>query len=161
MLGTDLAEFPLTLGAAAAAKAMGSTLLMGAPNVVRGGSQAGNASAMDMILTGRCDELVSDYYLPALAMAAWKLVDDRILDLPRAWAMISARPAEMLRLADRGRLDPGKRADLVIINPVSRAVEATISAGRLAWLSGEAGRRFLAQGRVVDRLNDGGRPAAE
>lgn len=148
MLGAVVAEFPLTHAAAAAAKAMDCPVLMGAPNVVRGGSQAGNAAAMDMILAGRCDALVSDYYLPALAGAVWRLVDEGVMDLPRAWAMISERPARILRLADRGRLDPGKRADLVVVNQVSRQIEATITGGRLAYLAGEAGRRFLVQAPV-------------
>ncbi len=161
MIGATIAEFPLTLAVAAAARAMSSPVLMGAPNVVRGGSQAGNASALDMIAEGACDVLVSDYHIPALAMAAWVLVDRGLMDLPRAWAMISSRPAEILRLTDRGRLDHGKRADLVIMNAESRVIEATISAGRLAWLSGEAGRRFLAQDRVMNRLNGEGRVAAE
>lgn len=161
MLGAAVAEFPLTLSAASAARAMSSPVLMGAPNVVRGASQAGNASAMDMILDGTCDGLVSDYHLPSLALAAWALVDRGAMTLPQAWAMISTRPAEILRLADRGRLDPGRRADLVVVNAASRAVEATIAGGRLAYLSGEAGRRFLAQGRVVDGLNQSLPLAAE
>lgn len=160
-LGAVVAEFPLRLSVAAAAQAMSSPVLMGAPNVVRGGSQAGNVSALDMIAEGTCEALVSDYHLPSLTLAAWTLVDRGLMDLPRAWAMISSRPAEILRLADRGRLDPGKRADLVIVNAATREVEATITGGRLTWLSGEAGRRFLAQRRVVDRLNEDDRMAAE
>lgn len=161
MIGATIAEFPLTLAVAAAAQGMSSPVLMGAPNVVRGGSQAGNASALDMIADGYCDALVSDYHLPALAMAAWALVDRGMMDLPKAWAMISSRPADMLRLHDRGRLDPGKRADLVIMNETTRVIEATISGGRLAFLSGEAGRRFLAQDRMVVRLNGEDQVAAE
>lgn len=161
MLGAEIAEFPLSLSVAAAARAMGSPVLMGAPNVVRGGSQAGNASAMDMIRAGRCDALVSDYYLPALAGAVWRLVDEGVMDLPQAWAMISTRPAEILQLRDRGRLDPGMRADLVVVNQATREVEATIAGGRLAWLAGEAGRRFLARSEVVEARLGVERVAAE
>jgi alpha-D-ribose 1-methylphosphonate 5-triphosphate diphosphatase len=55
------------------------------------------------------------------------------------------RPAEILRLADRGRLDPGLRADLVVVNARTRAVEATICGGALTFLAGEAAQRFLSR----------------
>ena len=58
--------------------------------------------------------------------------------------MVSSRPAEILRLPDRGVIAQGKRADLTIVNAATRRVEATIARGRLAYLAGEAGRRFLA-----------------
>lgn len=145
MIGARIAEFPTSRRAAVAAHAMMSPVLLGAPNVVRGGSQAGNVSARELIAEGVCDALVSDYHLPALAMAAWALVDRGLLSLPKAWAMISSTPAEILRMTDRGRLDPGMRADLVLVNAETRVVEATIAGGRLAYLAGEAARRFLAQ----------------
>ena len=144
MIGARIAEFPTARQAAAAAKAMNDPVLMGAPNVVRGGSQAGNIAATDLIAAGLCDALVSDYYYPALVQAVWALVDAGLKTLPRAWEMISTRPAEILRLPDRGRLDFGRRADVTVVNAESRAVEATIAGGRLTYLSGEAGRRFLA-----------------
>lgn len=149
MIGARIAEFPLTRKAAAAAHAMMDPVLMGAPNVVRGGSQSGNVAASGLIADGLCDALVSDYYLPSLALAAWRLVDMGLLNLPRAWAMISSRPAEILRLADRGRLDPGQRADLVVVHAETRAVEATICGGRLSYASGEGARRFICQPTVL------------
>ncbi len=149
MIGARIAEFPITRRAAAAAKAMMNPVLMGAPNVVRGGSQSGNIAAVTLVAEGLCDALVSDYHYPALAMAAWTLVDMGIASLPRAWAMISQAPAEILRLADRGRLDPGMRADLVIVNGETRVIEATIAGGQLAYLAGEAGRRFLSQPQAL------------
>lgn len=143
MIGARIAEFPTTRRAAAAAKAMNDPVLMGAPNVVRGGSQSGNIAAADLVKAGLCDALVSDYYYPALVQAVWALVDAGLKTLPEAWAMISTRPAEILRQPDRGVIAPGKRADLTIVNAETRRVEATIAAGRLAYLAGEAGRRFL------------------
>lgn len=161
MLGAVVAEFPLTGAVAAAAHAMFSPVVMGAPNVVRGRSQAGNVAAMDLVAEGHCDALVSDYHIPALAMAAFALVERGVLDLPKAWAMISSKPAEILRMPDRGRLEPGMRADLVVVNAETRAIEATIAGGRLSYLSGEAGRRFMAQPRVVSGLQGGPALAAE
>jgi len=150
MIGARIAEFPTTRKAAAAAKAMSDPVLMGAPNVVRGGSQSGNVAAADLIRQGLCDALVSDYYYPALAAAAWRLVDEGVMSLPRAWAMISEKPAEILRLPDRGRLDYGKRADICVVNEATRRVEMTISGGRLAYLAGEAAHRFAGRIATLD-----------
>lgn len=147
MIGARIAEFPLTRAAAAAAHAMGNPVLMGAPNVVRGGSQSGNIAAEDLISEGLCDVLVSDYHMPALPLAAFALADRGVLPLARAWEMISTRPAAVMGLADRGYIAPGLRADLVILHAETRAIEATISGGRLSHLSGEAGHRFLSQSR--------------
>lgn len=149
MLGAVVAEFPLTEQVAAVARAMASPVIMGAPNVVRGQSQSGNASASDLVAAGLCKALVSDYHVPALPLAAWALVDRGICNLPQAWALISTNPAHILRLADRGRLDPGRRADLVVIDATTRRIEATICGGRISYLSGEAALRFMAQPRAA------------
>jgi alpha-D-ribose 1-methylphosphonate 5-triphosphate diphosphatase len=145
MIGAKIAEFPLTRRAAVAAHAMMSPVIMGAPNVVRGRSQAGNVSALSLVADGICDVLVSDYHIPALPLAVWGLVDRGIMGIERAWALISSRPAEIMRLVDRGRLEPGLRADLCVVNEATREIEATICGGRLSYLSGEAARRFVAQ----------------
>ncbi|SDK44148.1 alpha-D-ribose 1-methylphosphonate 5-triphosphate diphosphatase [Aliiruegeria lutimaris] len=150
MIGASIAEFPTTRRAAAAAKAMNDPVIMGAPNVLRGGSQSGNVRATDLISQKLCDALVSDYYYPALAGAAWTLVDRGICDLPGAWAMISSRPAEILRLFDRGSLDFGRRADLVAVNEQTRAIEMTISGGVLTHLSHGAARRVAAGPQHLD-----------
>ncbi|KMK66629.1 alpha-D-ribose 1-methylphosphonate 5-triphosphate diphosphatase [Puniceibacterium sp. IMCC21224] len=143
MIGAKICEFPLRRGVAALARAVGDPVLMGAPNVVRGGSQAGHVAAIDLIRTRLCDVLVSDFYYPALLQAAFRLVDDNVLSLPQAWAMISATPAQILRLPDRGVIDYGLRADLVVVHKHTRAIEATISGGRITHLAGEAAQRFL------------------
>lgn len=147
MIGARICEFPTARPPAAAAAAMGDPILLGAPNVVRGGSQAGNISATHLIREGLCDALVSDYFYPALSQAAFALVDQGVLSLPKAWALISIRPAEILRLADRGVIAPGKRADLVIVHQDRRTVEATICDGRLSFLTGEAAQRFMMMGQ--------------
>jgi alpha-D-ribose 1-methylphosphonate 5-triphosphate diphosphatase len=141
-IGATISEFPTTVEAARAAQAAGESVLMGAPNVVRGGSQTGNIAAAGLVAGGLCDALMSDYYYPALPQSAWALVDAGLCDLPAAWAMISTAPARIMRLSDRGRLEDGLRADLVAVNPVTRRVEMTLSVGRVAHLSGEAARRF-------------------
>ncbi len=141
-LGADICEFPTTLEAAKQARALGNPILMGAPNVMRGGSQSGNIAAQELIETGLCDALVSDYYYPALQGAIWALVDRGVMPLEQAWALISTNPARVLGLDDRGEITDGARADFVVLNAETRRIEATFSNGRLAMLSGQAGVRF-------------------
>jgi alpha-D-ribose 1-methylphosphonate 5-triphosphate diphosphatase len=143
-MGATICEFPVTQDAARSAHAAGEPVLMGAPNVVRGGSQTGNIAAAGLVADGLVDALMSDYYYPALHQAAWALVDAGTCDLPTAWAMISEAPARIMGLTDRGRLAEGMRADVVAVNAATRRVEMTISAGRVAHLSGELARRLAA-----------------
>lgn len=142
MIGASIAEFPLSRKAAAAAKAMNDPVILGAPDIVRGNSASGKTRARDLVAQGLCDALVSDCYYPALARGAWALVDSGICDLPSAWAMISSKPADILRLTDRGTLDHGRRADLVAVNERTRAIEMTVSRGVLTYLTHDAARRF-------------------
>lgn len=148
-IGAKVCEFPTRRPAAALARAVSDPILMGAPNVVRGGSQRGNIAAHDLIESRLCDVLVSNYCYPALVQAAFRLVDDGLADLPCAWAMISSTPADILRMPDRGTIDYGRRADLVVINTETRAVEATICGGRITHLAGAAALRFLGAGRPL------------
>ncbi|MDQ7774997.1 MAG: alpha-D-ribose 1-methylphosphonate 5-triphosphate diphosphatase [Paracoccus aminovorans] len=110
--GVRLAEFPTTPEAAAACRAHGIMVMMGAPNLIRGGSHSGNVSAADLAQGGHLDILSSDYVPAALLSGA--LILARIWDdLPRAMATVTANPATASGLTDRGRLEPGLRADLI------------------------------------------------
>lgn len=142
-IGARVCEFPTSLEAARAAQQAGEPVLMGAPNIVRGGSQAGNIAAMALIEEGLCDALISDYYYPAMMQAVWHMAEARVMSFAQGWEMISTRPAEIMGLSDRGRLSLGQRADLVVLNPETRRIEATISAGQIVHASAEAARRFL------------------
>jgi alpha-D-ribose 1-methylphosphonate 5-triphosphate diphosphatase len=140
--GARIAEFPETLEAAEAARAGGDAVIMGAPNVMRGGSHNGNAGAADMVGAGCVDALASDYHYPSLAGAAFHLCDAGICDLATAWRLMSSGPARILGLADRGTLRPGLRADLTVIDPATRRVGATIAGGRISYMTGAAAARF-------------------
>lgn len=142
-MGVKIAEFPETREAAQAARATGDGIILGAPNVMRGSSHKGNASARDLIAEGLCDALASDYHYPALKQAVFRLVDDGVLPLEQAWKLVSDRPAQMLGYDDRGTLEDGKRADLVVLNAKTRMIEATLASGRVSWMSGGAAARFL------------------
>lgn len=140
--GVRVAEFPETMAAAEAAHAAGDAVVMGAPNVVRGGSHNGNLSALDLIAMGMCDALASDYHYPSPRRAALMLAHTGVLDLAGAWALVSSGPARVLGLEDRGSLAPGKRADAVVLDAQTGRVAATFVAGRISYLSGAIADRF-------------------
>lgn len=113
-LGMAIAEFPTTLEAAEASHVSGLKVLMGAPNVVRGGSHSGNIAAADLAQRGVLDILSSDYYPASLLQAAFLLAAfDNSYDLPKAIATVSLLPAQAVGLDDRGEIRPGLRADLL------------------------------------------------
>ena len=112
-LGVALAEFPTTVAAARASHEAGLLVLMGAPNIVRGGSHSGNVSAADLLGHGLLDMLSSDYVPFSLLQSVFALVEAGTLDLPAAVRLASANPAAAARLDDRGAIAPGLRADLV------------------------------------------------
>jgi alpha-D-ribose 1-methylphosphonate 5-triphosphate diphosphatase len=126
--GVTIAEFPTTVEAAAASRAAGMATVMGAPNVVRGGSHSGNASARELAEAGHLDILSSDYVPAALLMAAFRLADTPAVGgLAGAVRLVSKAPAEATGLRDRGEIAVGRRADLLRVTthdgePVVRAV---------------------------------------
>jgi alpha-D-ribose 1-methylphosphonate 5-triphosphate diphosphatase len=112
--GVRLAEFPTTVTAAAASHKAGIAVMMGAPNVVRGGSHSGNVAARDLAEQGLLDALSSDYVPASLLAAAYKLAAvPAVGGLPGAIRLVSQRPADAMGLTDRGVLAVGRRADLV------------------------------------------------
>ncbi len=142
--GVSIAEFPETLAAAEAARAAGDHIILGSPNVVRGGSHKGNASALDLIAMGLCDALASDYHYPSPRRAALMLAKSGLLDFANAWALVSSGPARVLDLTDRGTLRPGQRADIVILDAKTHRVAATFAGGRVSHMSGDIAARFFA-----------------
>ena len=112
--GMSIAEFPTTLEAATASHALGLKVLMGAPNIVRGGSHSGNIAAAELARHEVLDILSSDYYPASLLQAAFMLAaQDNGYDLPRAIATVSRQPAHAAGLHDRGEIRVGLRADLL------------------------------------------------
>ncbi|MCZ4058081.1 alpha-D-ribose 1-methylphosphonate 5-triphosphate diphosphatase [Pantoea sp. LMR881] len=115
-VGSAIAEFPTTLEAARASRHRGMQVLMGAPNIVRGGSHSGNVAAWELAAQGLLDILSSDYYPGSLLDAAFRLAADErnALDLPQAIALVTRNPARALKLEDRGVIAEGRRADVVL-----------------------------------------------
>ncbi|WP_159738504.1 alpha-D-ribose 1-methylphosphonate 5-triphosphate diphosphatase [Vibrio atypicus] len=116
-LGLVLAEFPTTIEAAQRSHELGLKVMMGAPNVVRGGSHSGNVAAHELATLGVLDALSSDYFPGSLIDAVFKLADDERndLDLAAATRLATANPASALNLSDRGVVNEGLRADLLLV----------------------------------------------
>lgn len=131
--GIAIAEFPTTVAAAAASRAAGMKVLMGAPNVVRGGSHSGNAAAGDLAREGLLDILSSDY-VPFSLMQAIFLLPETVpgLDLPAAVRLVTRVPADTVGLDDRGSILVGRRADLVRV----RHAPGTVPVVRAVWREG-------------------------
>lgn len=117
--GMSIAEFPTTTDAALAAHTQGLSVVMGAPNVVRGGSHSGNVAAHELAAQGILDVLSSDYYPSSLLDATFKLASDpgNDYDLSSACALVTQNPARVLELHDRGRIETDYRADLILCHP--------------------------------------------
>ncbi|RDS78915.1 alpha-D-ribose 1-methylphosphonate 5-triphosphate diphosphatase [Dyella monticola] len=117
-IGVTISEFPTTQEAADAAHARGLSTVMGAPNVVRGGSHSGNVAALELARTDRLDMLSSDYVPASLLHGAFMLHQHAGWSMPKAMATVSRNPAKALGFDDRGALKAGMRADVVRMRDV-------------------------------------------
>lgn len=111
--GLTISEFPTTVAAAQAAHEFGLKTIMGAPNVILGGSHSGNVSASGLAAQGLLDGLSSDYVPISLLHAAFRLADTLERPLPAMIALVTCNNARMIGLGDRGEIAAGKRADLL------------------------------------------------
>jgi alpha-D-ribose 1-methylphosphonate 5-triphosphate diphosphatase len=131
--GVKLAEFPTSLEAARASHEAGMSVLMGAPNIVRGSSHSGNIAARDLAAAGTLDVLSSDYVPLSLIHAPFILADEiHSISLPQAIAMVTVTPARTVGLVDRGRIAAGLRADLVRVRR-----DSGVPVVRSVWCKGE------------------------
>lgn len=129
--GVRVAEFPTTVAAADACHADGIATIMGAPNLIRGGSHSGNVAAAELAQMDRLDILSSDYVPAGLLMAAVQL-GDIWGNLARGMRTVTDAPAQAVGLLDRGTLGVGQRADLIrfAIKDQTPILHETWSAGR-------------------------------
>jgi alpha-D-ribose 1-methylphosphonate 5-triphosphate diphosphatase len=145
-LGSAISEFPMTETVARDAVAHGEDVVMGAPNVVRGGSHMGWHGAEAMVKDGVCTVLCSDYHYPSLLHAPYIIARNASATFPAAIALVTANAASMSGLTDRGTLNPGARADIILVDPApNRAtprVIASIAHGSLAYLAPDATPRL-------------------
>lgn len=136
-LGVSMSEFPINLDTAQAAVTCGLPTILGAPNVLRGGSQSGSMRAIDAIRAGVASCLCSDYQPSTLIAAAFVAAEQAGIGLARAFALVTSNPAQACGLTDRGTIEIGKRADLIAVAHVGGQplVSHTWSAGRLVFSS--------------------------
>ena len=135
-LGSRVAEFPMQEEIAEEAKHSGDWVIFGAPNAVRGGSHIGSPGSQDMIAADQCDILASDYYYPSLLLAIGKLNRENVKPLHELWKLVSQNPAEAMQLTDRGKLQVGQSADLVLLEWPEKGEprpRLTLSSGRVAY----------------------------
>lgn len=130
--GIAIAEFPTTFEAAEGLHEAGIKLMMGAPNLVRGGSHSGNMATADLARAGMLDVMSSDYVPASLLMAAMML-PKRVpgIDLAAATRTVTKTPAEAVGLADRGEIAPGRRADLIRVR-----IAGEVPSVRSVWRTG-------------------------
>jgi alpha-D-ribose 1-methylphosphonate 5-triphosphate diphosphatase len=128
--GVQFAEFPTTGEAATACRAHGIKVMMGGPNLVRGGSHSGNVAAKELAEAGLLDILSSDY-VPSSLLSGALFLGDLWGDVARGVATVTAAPARATGLADRGALRPGLRADVIRVARIGRA-----AALRGVWVAG-------------------------
>ena len=129
-LGVTVSEFPMTWDTARESADGEEHIVLGAPNVLRGGSQNNAIDAEPAIAQGLCTVLASDYYYPAQMLAAFALADRGIVPLEDAWALVSSGPAKAVGLHDRGRLEQGLRGDLLILDADTRRLKSVFVNGR-------------------------------
>ncbi len=141
-LGVRISEFPTTLDAARAARAAGQLVVMGAPNIVRGGSHSGNVAAAELLRHGLLDILSSDYVPASPLQAIFALAAAGEITLSQGAALVAGNPARAIGLDDRGLIEAGRRADLVRVHPHEVGADAHHPVGspvpvvRAVWREG-------------------------
>jgi alpha-D-ribose 1-methylphosphonate 5-triphosphate diphosphatase len=128
--GVHFAEFPTTVEAARACNETGIRVMMGAPNLIRGGSHSGNVAARDLAEAELLDIISSDY-VPASLLSAALMLGDLWGDTARGIATVTTAPADAAGLSDRGTLAVGARADLIRVARIGAA-----GAVRGVWVKG-------------------------
>jgi alpha-D-ribose 1-methylphosphonate 5-triphosphate diphosphatase len=139
-LGATIAEFPVAMEAAEEARRREMHVVMGAPNVLRGGSHSGNLSAVEAIEAGVVDTLAADYYPAALLQAVFLIERRGLLPLHAAARLVGQNAADALGLHDRGRLAAGRRADIALVEVAETPrVRGVLRGGRPIYWDGYVG----------------------
>jgi alpha-D-ribose 1-methylphosphonate 5-triphosphate diphosphatase len=123
--------------AAREAHQRGLLTVMGAPNVVRGGSHSGNIAASELAQHQLLDILSSDYVPGSLLTAVFRLVDDGLMSLLQAVATVTRNPARAAGFTDRGEIAGGQRADLVRVRMVEMPDGRHHGVVRSVWREGQ------------------------
>ena len=111
--GVAISEFPTTVAAAQAAREAGMAIIMGGPNMVKGGSHSGNVSAAELAQLDLLDIFSSDYVPSSLLLATFMLGGLEGWTLAKAVRTVTRNPARAIGMSDRGELAVGQRADIL------------------------------------------------
>ena len=133
--GVAIAEFPASIALAAQSRNYGAAVLMGAPNLVRGGSHVGYMSVAAAAEAGVLDCLCSDYHYPSLFHAPFKLAELGLMPFEAAWNIVSTSPAKAAGIGDaKGAIAPGLDADFLLVPP-GRSLPSAIAT---VYIKGQA-----------------------
>jgi alpha-D-ribose 1-methylphosphonate 5-triphosphate diphosphatase len=124
-LGVDISEFPINMETAEYAREKGMKTILGAPNILRGKSQSGSMRALDAVNAGVCDCLCADYAPATLIVAVFKLPEISNLTLTQAVQLVTKNPAEAAKLNDRGVIEVGKRADIIMVTNLDGLIQVS------------------------------------
>ncbi len=129
--GVHFAEFPTTAEAARACHDRSIAVMMGAPNLIRGGSHSGNVAAHVLAEDDLLD-IVSSDYVPSALLASALFLGDLWGDVARGVRTVTAAPAKAVGLDDRGQIATGLRADVIRVRRIGKT-----GAVRGVWVKGE------------------------
>lgn len=132
--GVRLSEFPVDAETARFSQHLGDPVILGGPNVVRNGSHCNRLGATEAAAQGLCDVLTSDYYYPSMLSAAFLLMQRNGSGIGEVWPLVAGNPARAAGLEDRGAIEPGRRADLLIVDDSGVPPQVT-----MALVGGEPG----------------------
>jgi alpha-D-ribose 1-methylphosphonate 5-triphosphate diphosphatase len=122
VIGASVAEFPITVEAAQRARERGMATVVGAPNIVRGGSTSGNQDARELFELGLADIICADYHAPSLVASAFKLWKEGVVELPVAVRALTLNPARAVGIDDIGAIRAGYRADIALVRVDSQGL---------------------------------------
>ena len=135
--GLQICEFPTTVAAAKEAHEKGLAVIMGAPNMVRGGSHSGNVAAVELAKLGYLDILSSDYVPASLLSAAFKLMEQADFTIDQAVSCVSTNSAKAIGFEDRGSIEVGLKADIIQVQPIALENGTIHPLVRSVWRSGQ------------------------
>lgn len=116
--GVAIAEFPAAIPLAQQSRAYGAAVLMGAPNLIRGGSHVGYMGVAEAARAQVLDCLCSDYHYPSLFHAPFLLAEKNLMSFAQSWKCVSQYPAEAAKIGDqKGKIAPGHDADFLLLTP--------------------------------------------
>jgi alpha-D-ribose 1-methylphosphonate 5-triphosphate diphosphatase len=129
-VNVGVAEFPTTVEAARACNSNGISVMMGAPNLLRGGSHSGNVAAHELVEHDLLDIFSSDY-APSSLLSACVRLGLESGNMANGLSKATSAPAKAASLNDRGMLEIGRRADLLRFG-----VAETLPLTRGLWVGG-------------------------